>query len=205
MLAVGGAAIVLLARGERAAVGRGLALVLGLGALLAVLRVIPSAAGVVYAGRFAPVFALAMAPLLGHALAGLPARRRGVATLLLLVAALPFHLRWYQGAGPMATRADVRLLQCVARRTAGDAVIAGAYGDATQWAPAITGRRVTLPHRHVSVLDETAPGLAALRPTHRLRGERTRYAPAFPGPEPPPEPAGAPVCQEGSARLWALP
>jgi hypothetical protein len=205
MLAVGGAALVLLVRGPRATIGRGLALVLGLGALLALLRVIPSAVGAVYPGRLAPLFSLAMAPLLGAALAGLPGRWRSAAALGLLAAALPLHVRWYQGAGPMATRADVRLLECVARRTAGDAVIAGAYGDATQWVPALTGRRVTLPHRHVSVLDETAPGLAALRPTHRLRGERTRYAPAFPGPEPPPEPAGAPVCQEGAARLWALP
>ena len=205
MLAVGGAALVLLGRGQRGVVGRGLVLVLTLGALLALLRVIPSAVGVVYPGRLAPVFALAMAPLLGAALAGLPGRLRGIAALLLLAAALPLHLRWYQGAGPMATRADIRLLECVARRTVGDAVIAGAYGDATQRVPALTGRRITLPHRHVSVLDETAPGLALLRPTHRLGGERTRYAPAFPGPEPPPEPSGAPLCQEGAARLWALP
>ena len=205
MVAVGSAALVLLGRGTRAAVGRTVALVLALGALVALLRVIPAAVGVVYPGRLAPVFALAMAPLLGAALARLPGRLGSVAALALLAAALPLHLRWYQGAGPMATPADVRLLECVARRTAGDAVIAGAYGDATQWVPALTGRRVTLPHRHVSVLDETAPGLATLVPTHRLRGERTRYAPAFPGPEPPPEPAGAPLCQEGTARLWALP
>ena len=205
MLTVGGAALVLLGRGSGRAVGRALALVLALGGLLAVLRMLPSAAGVVYPARVAPVFALAMAPVLGAALAGLPGRVGGAIALVLLAAALPLHLRWYQGAGSMATWADVRLLDCVARRTAGDAVIAGAYGDATQWVPAITGRRVTLPHRHVSVLDETAPGLAALRPTHRLRGERTRYAPAFPGPQPPPEPAGAPLCQEGTARLWTLP
>jgi hypothetical protein len=205
MLTVGGAALVLLGRGSRAAVGRALALVLSLGGLLAVLQLMPSAAGVVYPARLAPVFALVMAPVLGAALAGLPGRVAGAVALVLLGAALPLHLRWYQGAGPMATWADVRLLECVTRRTAGDAVVAGAYGDATQWVPAITGRRVTLPHRHVSVLDETAPGLSALRPTHRLRGERTRYAPAFPGPTPSPEPADAPLCQEGTARLWALP
>ncbi len=205
MVAVGGAALVLLGRGARAAVGRTVGLVLALGALAALLRVVPAAAGVVYPARLAPVFGLAMAPLLGAALAKLPDRLGSVAALALLVVALPLHLRWYQGAGPMATPADVRLLECVARRTAGDAVIAGAYGDATQWVPALSGRRVTLPHRHVSVLDETAPGLSALVPTHRLRGERTRYAPAFPGPEPPLEPAGAPLCQEGTARLWALP
>jgi hypothetical protein len=205
MLTVGGAALVLLGRGSRAAVGRALALVLALGGLLAVLQLVPSAAGVVYPGRLAPVFALVMAPVLGAALAGLPGRVAGAVALVLLAAAAPLHLRWYQSAGPMATWADVRLLECVTRRTAGDAVIAGAYGDATQWVPAITGRRVTLPHRHVSVLDETAPGLSTLRPTHRLRGERTRYAPAFPGPPPPPPPAGASLCQEGTARLWALP
>ena len=105
MLAVGGAALVLLGRGQRGVVGRGLALVLTLAALLALLRVIPSAVGVVYPGRLAPVFALAMAPLLGAALAGLPDRLRGVTALLLLAAALPLHLRWYQGGGPMATRA----------------------------------------------------------------------------------------------------
>jgi hypothetical protein len=83
-------------------------------------------------------------------------------------------------------------------------VIAGSYGEATQWAPALIGRRVTLPHRHVSVLDETRAALDALRPTYRLAGERRRYAQAFPGPDPGPEPTSTPVCQEGAARLWRL-
>jgi hypothetical protein len=205
MIAVGGATLVLLGRGPRTPVGRALALVLGLGALLTLPRVVPALDGAVYPARLAPLFALAMAPVLGAALARLPPRGAGLAAVGLLAVALPLHLRWYQGAGPMATRADVRLLECVAARTGPDAILAGAYGDATQWAPALTGRRITLPHRHVSVLDETAPGLAALRPTHRLHGERPRYPAAFPGPAPPPEPATAPLCEAGRARLWALP
>ena len=85
-----------------------------------------------------------------------------------------------------------------------NAVIAGAYGDATQWVPALIGRRVTLPHRHVSLFDETWPALDALRPTHRLVGERQRYAQAFPGPDPGPPPTAPPLCQEGAARAWRL-
>jgi hypothetical protein len=56
----------------------------------------------------------------------------------------------------------------------------------------------------VSVLDETRPALDALRPTHRLAGERRLYPPAFPGSDPGPEPTTAPLCQEGAARVWPL-
>jgi hypothetical protein len=204
LVAVGAAALLLAGRRAVRPVALGLGGVLALATLIAGLHAF-GLAGLVYPVRLAPLFALATAPVLGAALAGLPARAAGAAAALGLALAVPFHLRWYQGAQPMATPADVQVLACLAARTPPDAVVAGAYGDATQWVPALTGRRVTRPHRHVSLLDETAPGLTALRPTHRLRGERVRYPPAFDGPDPGPEPAGPALCAAGAAALWRLP
>ena len=74
-----------------------------------------------------------------------------------------------------------------------DAVIDGAYGDATQWIPALTGLAVTRPHQHVALFDETDAELARLPPSHwRFVGKQTRYPPPI---DPP---AGAPVACNGS-------
>jgi hypothetical protein len=188
----------------RALVARAGGAVLAIGALFAALPLVPALGLLLYPVRLLPLLPLATAPLLDAALVRLGPRRAAVAGLLLLAAAAPGHVAWYQRARPMATAADLRVLRCAGLLTPADAVIAGAYGDATQWVPALLGRRITLPHRHVSVLDETGPPLDALRPTHRLSGERRRYASAFPGPEPGPEPATAPLCVDGAARLWRL-
>lgn len=190
-------------RGRRL-VGGVVAGVVSIGAILAVVPVVPALGILVYPVRLVPLLALATAPLLGAALARLGSRLAAVSVGLLLALAVPFHVGWYQRALPMATAADVRVLSCAAERTPDDAVIAGAYGDATQWVPALIGRRVTLPHRHVSLFDETRAALNALRPTYRLAGERRRYGQAFPGPDPGPGPTSTPVCQEGAARLWRL-
>jgi hypothetical protein len=198
------ASCLVLASPGRKLVGRVVAGVLSLGAILAVVPVVPALGTLLYPVRLLPLLALVTAPLLDAALARFPARAASVGAGLLLALAAPFHVGWYQRARPMVTAADLGVLACAAARTPGDAVIAGAYGDATQWVPALSGRRVTLPHRHVSVLDETRPALDALRPTHRLAGERRLYPPAFPGPDPGPEPTTAPLCQEGAARVWRL-
>lgn len=199
------AALVLMGR----AAGRGLVSrvalgVVALGALFAGVPLIPALGTVLYPVRLVPLLPLVTAPLLDATLALAPARLAGILGVGLLALAVPLHVRWYQEGVPMATAADLAVLACADTRVPRDAVIAGAYGDATQWIPALLARRITLPHRHVSVLDETRPALDALRPTHRFIGEARRYREAFPGPDPGPVPGWAPMCQAGAARLWQL-
>jgi hypothetical protein len=103
---------------------------------------------------------------------------------------VPGHLHWYQRSTPIATFADVAAIACVARTVPRDAVIDGAYGDATQWIPALTGLAVTRPHQHVTLFDETDAALAALpRARFRFVGQQRRYPPPI---EPPPP--TAPLC-----------
>ena len=96
----------------------------------------------------------------------------------------------------MATGHDLDAIACLDRSTPGDAVIDGAYGDATQWIPALTGRAVTRPHQHVSLFDETDAALARLpAPSFRFDGERVRYGEKLP-------PArGAALCGGALVRL----
>ncbi|HYY52269.1 MAG TPA: hypothetical protein VE755_05315, partial [Myxococcales bacterium] len=168
-------------------VGAAAAAVVGLVALFALL---PRTG--LYPVRFAPLLLVAVTPLWAHAAAG----RIPLLAPLALLAALPGHLRWYQKAEPMATAADVAAIRCVARETPPSAVIDGAYGDATQWIPALAGRAVTRPHRHVSLFDETDGALARLpAPTFHFLGERLRYG------EPASGAGGEPLC---SGRLLRL-
>jgi hypothetical protein len=163
------------------------AVVVGLVALFALL---PQAG--FYPVRFAPLLLVAVTPLWAHAGAG----RIPLLAPLALLAALPGHLRWYQQAEPIATAGDVAAIRCVAQETPSSAVIDGAYGDATQWIPALAGRAVTRPHRHVSLFDETDVALARLpKATFRFVGERLRYG------GPAPESRGEPLCSERLLRL----
>jgi len=110
--------------------------------------------------------------------------------------ALLGHIRWYQQAQPIATERDVAAIRCVERAAPQGAVIDGAYGDATQWIPALAGRPVTRPHEHVSLFDEIEAALARLpAPAWRFIGERLRYG----SPAPPVQ--GVPLC---SGALWRL-
>ena len=163
------------------------AALLGLVALFALL---PQAG--LYPVRFAPLLLVAVTPLWAHAGAG----RIPLLAPLALLAALPGHWRWYQRAEPIATAADVAAIRCVAHETPPSAVIDGAYGDATQWIPALAGRAVTRPHRHVSLFDETDAALTRLpKATFRFVGEQLRYG------EPAPGSGGDPLC---SGRLLRL-
>jgi hypothetical protein len=75
-------------------------------------------------------------------------------------------------------------------------VIDGAYGDATQWIPALAGRAITRPHQHVSLFDETDAALARLpKPAFRFLGERVRYG------APIPQEPGVPLCSGALLRL----
>jgi hypothetical protein len=131
-----------------------------------------------YPARFAPLLLLVVTPLWMR----LP---RGVLWLS-LAAAVPFHLRWYQTAAPIATAGDLEAISCVARTVPKGAVVDGAYGDATQWLPALTGLAITRPHQHVSLFDETDAALARLpQATFRFKGERLRYPPPLTPPTAP--------------------
>ncbi len=149
-----------------------------------------------YPARFTPMLVVATARLLSHASLQLP--RRALQPLLagLLGIALALHVRWFQHAQPIATAADVLALRCLDETLPPDAVIDGAYGDAAQWIPALTGRAVTRPHQHCSLFDETDAELARLKPQYRYIGERLRY----PGPTVE-RPKGPAICPG----LYALP
>jgi hypothetical protein len=158
--------------------------------LFAVFAVLPRLG--LYPARFAPLLLVAVAPLWARAAA---ARIRMVAPVALLVACAG-HLRWYQRAVPIATTNDALAIRCVERETPPDAVIDGAYGDATQWIPALAGRAVTRPHQHVSLFDETEAVLAQLaKPAFRFVGERVRYG------DPLPPVPGVPLCGGALLRL----
>ena len=159
-------------------------------ALFAIFRTLPWVA--LYPARFAPLLLLAVAPLWARAAA---AHVRILAPVVLLIA-LVDHIRWYQQAEPMATGRDVAAIRCVERATPQGAVIDGAYGDATQWIPALAGRHVTRPHEHVSLFDETDAALARLPPAAwRFTGERLRYG------SPLPTAQGVPLCSGALLRL----
>jgi hypothetical protein len=129
-----------------------------------------------YPARFAPLLLVAVTPLWARAGA---ARTRVLAPIALLVA-FAGHARWYQRAEPIATGRDVEAIRCVERETP-EAVIDGAYGDATQWIPALARRAITRPHQHVSLFDETDAALARLpNPAFRFVGERVRYGDPLP-------------------------
>jgi len=145
-----------------------------------------------YPARFAPLLLLAVAPLWVRAAGSrLPLLAPGA-----LVVALIWHVRWYQRTEPMATAQDVAAIRCLDAQAPAGAVIDGAYGDATQWIPALIGRPITRPHEHVSLFDETKAALARLpRPAFRFIGERLRYG------EPAPPAQGAPLCGGAVLRL----
>jgi hypothetical protein len=161
---------------------------LGIAGCTALFAVLPHLG--LYPVRFAPLLLLCLAPLW----AALPR----LVLWLALLAALPLHLRVYQRAVPLATARDFEAVACAGREARPGEVIDGAYGDATQWIPALTGHPVTHPHIHVSLFDEAEAGLSRLPPARlRFRGERLLYGAALP----PLPPDARPRC--GGA-LWIL-
>ena len=177
------AATILLWKRRYAQVGLAAVLV----AVLALSFVVLPRAGL-YPGRFAPLLLLAVAPLWAQAADQF--RQRAWLAAAALCVAVPGHLHWYQRSTPIATLADVDAIACVARTVPRGAVIDGAYGDATQWIPALTGLAVTRPHQHCTLFDETDAALAALPPARwRFVGQQLRYPPPIEAP-----PATTPVC-----------
>lgn len=174
------------------------------GAVLAYGPELPALGFLVYPSRLMPAAVLLMAAPLSaaaqRAQERLSPRAQRAGGTLLALSALGVHVGLYQTAQPMLTHHDAALLRCLSERVPTDAVIEGAYGDATQWVPALTGRAVTHPHQHCSLFDEVEAELAHKQPTHRLVGERV----SFGAPLSTPPPASKPVCQSGGARLFEL-
>jgi hypothetical protein len=139
-----------------------------------------------YPARFGLLLLVAVTPLWGRAL---PAKHAPILAAAALAAAVPGHLRWYQRAEPVATPKDLEAIACAGRTVPPGQVIDGAYGDATQWIPALAGRAITRPHGHWFLFAETSAAHAALPAANwRFVGERLRYgAPIDP-------PRGTPLC-----------
>ncbi len=173
VVAVGAAAALLLMRRQFRPVVVAVVGVLVVGAVFAAGPQLPLVP--LYPARFTPMLVVATARLLSHASSELP--RRALAPLLAVLfgIALALHVRWFQKAQPIATAGDLAALKCLDETLPPGAVIDGAYGDATQWIPALTGRPVTRPHQHCSLFDETDAQLVHLKPQYRFIGERLRY------------------------------
>ncbi|MFN8548531.1 MAG: hypothetical protein U0527_11380 [Candidatus Eisenbacteria bacterium] len=193
----------------RTAEGRGrllrawLALVL-IGATLVVGGKLPGGKLLMYQDRFVPAMVMAVLPLVIHVatdrLRRFP-RAEFVLALLLFALGTFRHFDWVQKQLPIATRADLRMLERIEQQVPAGATIDGAYGDATQWVPAIAGRAVTRPHTHISLEDEVRAALEGKQATYWLVGERLRYPPA--GDPPPPD--ARPIHREGRAVLYFRP
>lgn len=184
-------------RHDRRKVWTSLLAIEAFGALLAYGPELPVLGFLIYPSRLMPAATLLMAAPLSAAMPSLP--RAGGA--LLTLGALAVHVGLYQAAQPMVTPNDAAVLHCLAQRVPRGAVIDGAYGDATQWIPALTGHAVTRPHEHCSLFDEVDAELAQQRPRYRFVGESV----SFGEPLPPPPATAHVICELGAARLYALP
>jgi len=163
---------------------------------------LPAIGFLIYPSRSMPLAVPALALPIAHALHAGQVPRKLLAGLgrVAALSALIYHVVLYQRALPIATADDVRAIACLERKLPADAVVDGAYGDATQWLPALTGHLVTHPHIHCSLFDEVERKIAARTPSYRFVGERLRYG----APLDAPQPSGDPVCEAGGARLYRL-
>jgi hypothetical protein len=198
------AAVLLLSREGRVRVACTVAAVLAIGALFVVGPHLPGIGVVIYPGRFSPLLALATAPLLAWAVEAMGQRWRNfeyAAWIALVALGLARNVKQYQRELPMATFGDLDAIACVEKSVPAGEVIDGAYGDATQWIPALTGRTVVNAQAHISLNDEfQAYALLRPQPGWLFVGERLRYGePADTRP-----PASEPVCRSGNAALYVL-
>ena len=165
---------------------------------------LPVVGFLIYPSRIMPLAIPALALPIAHALAnaskqGVSRRLTGVMALA-TVSSLIYHVVIYQRAVPIATAEDLQVIACFEHRAPRDAIVDGAYGDATQWLPALTGHQVTHPHIHCSLFDEVEGKLEKQAPTYRFTGARLRYGDALATPPP----KTKPVCEVGSSRIQPL-
>ena len=175
------------------------------GGIMALGPWVPSLGVFFFPARFTPLLAVATCPLLESAARDLLQRSRRIGVGLVVVVfgvAFVRHVRVFQSAPPMATRADVEVIRCLDTEVPSMAVIKGVYGDATQWIPALAGREVTQPHAHISLNDEIDEWRTNLKPTHHFTGEVVRYGPPAQRPAIPERDI---ICASGEAVLYVLP
>lgn len=184
-------------RRDRRIVWTSLLAIEAFGILLAYGPELPVLGFLIYPSRLMPAATLLMAGPLSAAMPFVP--RKGGS--LLALSALAVHVGVYQAARPIVTRDDAAVLQCLAEHIPAGAVIDGAYGDATQWIPALTGHAVTHPHEHCSLFDEVDAELAQQRPSYRFVGERVSFGEALP----PLLTSASVICERGAARLYKKP
>ena len=189
------------AAGRRRVLGSLVAIEL-LSVLVAYGHRLPALGFLIYPSRSMPLAVPALALPIAHALAAQHVPRKLLAGLAGLAAAsaVIYHAVIYQRALPIATADDLRAIDCLVRSVPSDAVVDGAYGDATQWLPALTGHLVTHPHIHCSLFDEVEGKIAQHAPSYRFVGERLRYGAALDRPLP----RGVPLCEAGGARLYRI-
>lgn len=195
--AAGVAAGILDRRVRHVALGA-LALAAGFLVVEAVGPFLPLVGPIVYPSRLTPLLAIVVALPGLDWLARRPAPVRSGVLAVVLVLGVWTNSRYFQAVQPIATRNDLAAIDCLERTVPAGAVIEGAYGDATQWIPALTGHPVTHPHVHISVRDEYDALRRArpLVPAYRFRGEFLRYGDSLPAP-----PGGTELCRSGEARL----
>jgi hypothetical protein len=186
-------------RRDRRIVCTSLLAIEALGALLAYGPELPVLGFLVYPSRLMPAATLLMAAPLSAAMqCTLSPRALRTGGALLALSALAVHVGLYQAAQPMVTRNDAAVLQCLTEHVPRGAVIDGAYGDASQWIPALTGHAVTHPHEHCSLFDEVDAELAQQRPSYRFVGERVSFGRALPVLLT----TANVICERGAARLY---
>ncbi|MFI5298534.1 MAG: hypothetical protein ACHREM_10590 [Polyangiales bacterium] len=164
---------------------------------------VPGIGPYLYPARFAPLLSIAMMLPIAQVTTLFDPRSHcfRFAVALTLFAGLGVHVDLTDLTLPIATKNDLAAIACLDRTVPSDAVIDGRYGDATAWIPALTGRRVTRPHVHCTLLDEVAAIRAHQRPTYRFVGERQRYVD---GAEAAAMPRTQPVCVFGGAALYPI-
>jgi hypothetical protein len=175
-----------------------------LGLLLAFGPRLPALGFLIYPSRLMPLALPALAIPIASALAAACehswTKRTQIFAGCAACGALAVHIGVFQAGQPIATDNDLKVAACFDRSAPADAVVDGAYGDATQWLPALTGRLITHPHIHCSLFDEVERELSKHSATHRFVGERLRYG----DPLTTPLPTGRPLCQAGGAALYRL-
>jgi hypothetical protein len=204
VIACGLAVLVLLFSKEYIRVLACLAAVVAIAAILVAGPHIPFIGVLFYPVRFTPLLALATAPLLAWAVEALGESRAWlppVCGLLLIAVGLKRNFHSYQRVEPIATFNDIEAIACLDAALPRTAIIDGAYGDATQWTPALTGRAASQPHVHISLNDEFQAQLKNQPPASFLFvGERLRYG----SPSSRVAPASDPVCRAGKAALYRI-
>jgi hypothetical protein len=166
-------------KGARALVGRTFLWGLSLGLVLWVGSALPRVDLLIYPVRFTPLVCLAVGPVVAEAV-GIWLTSRSVAqrrtrSIALLGVALCCHFDFIYPLRPLATFADSTAILQSEDDLPRDAVVAGSYGDGTQWIPALIGRRISRPHVHCTLFEEVGPVRGSWTVDYGFVGEQMQH------------------------------